>query len=114
MDSGHIVATQELAKMYKELNGLKESYHLESATLLEIMSKHLNAAQIYIEGKGYVLENRGIKVIKLAESLHKIDHNNQKIINEKVEKAVGNAYGTLMQYLDSKRDRDTLKSVLQI
>lgn len=66
MDSVHIVATQELTKMYKELNGLKESYHLESATLLEIISKHLNLAQIYIEGKGYVLENRGIEIVKIG------------------------------------------------
>lgn len=112
MDNGLIVATQDLAKMYKELNGLKESHHLESAILLEIVSKHLNVAQIYIEGKGYIIENRGIDTVKLVESLQKIEHNQQRIINQKVEEAVVNSYDTLLKYLDSKRDRDTLKSIL--
>ena len=112
MDNGLIIATQDLAKIYKEFNCLKDSYHIESATLLEILSKHLNVAQIYIEGKGYITENRGIETIKLVESLQKIGKNDQKIVNRKVEEAVGESYATVLQYLDSKRDQDTLKSVL--
>ena len=43
--NGLIVPTQDLAKKYKELKSSKESNHLESLCLLEIMSKHLNVAQ---------------------------------------------------------------------
>lgn len=40
-----IVATQDLARKYKELKNLKESAHIESSRLLEIMSKHLNLGE---------------------------------------------------------------------
>lgn len=52
INNGLIVATQDLARKYKELKNLKELAHIESSRLLEIMSKHLNLAQIYIGGKG--------------------------------------------------------------
>ena len=41
MNNGLIVPMQDLAKMYKELKGLKESCRIESARLLEVLSKHL-------------------------------------------------------------------------
>ena len=41
MNNGLIVPMQDLAKRYKELKGLKESCRIESARLLEVLSKHL-------------------------------------------------------------------------
>lgn len=55
MENGLLVPMQDLVKKYKEFKDLKESSHLESSHLLEIMSKHLNVAQIYIDGKGYTM-----------------------------------------------------------
>lgn len=112
MNNGLLVPTQDLVKKYKELKGLKESSHLESSRLLEIMSKHLNVAQIYIDGKGYIVENHGKEIVKIVESLQQIGKTDQTVVNQRVEEAIGSRYDTLLQYLDSKRDRDTVKAIL--
>jgi len=112
MNNGLLVPTQDLVKKYKELKGLKESSHLESSRLLKIMSKHLNVAQIYINGKGYIVENHGKEIVKIVESLQQIGKTDQTIVNLRVEEAIGSTYDTLLQYLDSKRDRDTVKAIL--
>lgn len=112
VNNGLIVPTQDLAKKYKELKRFKELTHLESSCLLEIMSKHLNVAQIYIEGKGYIIENHGRELAKVVESLQQLRESDQAIVNRKVEEAVGSTYETLLKYLDTKRDRDTVKAIL--
>lgn len=112
MNNGLLVPTQDLVKKYKEFKGLKESSHLESSHLLEKMSKHLNVAQIYINGKGYIVENHGKEIDKIVESLQQIGKTDQTIVNLRVKETIGSAYDTLLQYLDSKRDRDTVKAIL--
>ena len=101
-----------MQKKYKELKGLKESSHPKLSSLLEIMSKHLNVAQIYIDGKAYIVENHGKEITKVEESLQQIETADQAILNQRVQEAIGGRYDTLMQYLDSKRDRDTVKAIL--
>ena len=112
IENGLLVPTQDLVKKYKEFKGLKESSCLESSRLLEIMSKHLNVAQIYIDGKGYIIENHGKEIVKIVESLQQMGKTDQTIVNQRVEEAIGSTYDTLLQYLDSKRDRDTVKAIL--
>ena len=112
MENGLLVLTQDLVKKYKEFKGLKECSRLESSRLLEIMSKHLNVAQIYIDGKGYVIENHGKEIVKIVESLQQMGKTDQTIVNQRVEEAIGSTYDTLLQYLDSKRDKDTVKTIL--
>ena len=46
------------------------------------------------------------------DSLKNVQRNDQLTVNKTVEEAIGSNYETLMEYLDSKRDRDTLKAVL--
>ena len=112
LENGLLVATQDLAKQYKKMKGLKESNCMESSRLLEIMSNHLNVVQIYIEGKGYITENRGKEVVQLVDSIQNVKRMDQKIVNNKVKQAIGGSYDTILEYLDSKRDRDTLNAVL--
>lgn len=112
MNNGLLVPMQDLVKKYKESKGLKESSHLESSRLLKIMLKHLNVAQVYINGKGYIVENHGKEIVKIVESLQKIGKADQTIVNQRVEEAIGSMYDTLLQYLDSKRERDTVKAIL--
>lgn len=47
INNGLVVATKDLVQKNKELKKLKESAHIESSRLLEIMSKHLNLANLY-------------------------------------------------------------------
>ena len=80
--------------------------------MLEILTKHLNVVQIYLKGKGYIIENRGPEVVKLVNSLNKITTHDQTFINEKVKEAIGGQYDIIMDYLDSKHDRDALNTIL--
>ena len=112
LESGVLVATQDVVKKYKELKGLKKSSCIKSSQMLEIMAKHLNIVQIYVNGKGYIIENRGAELGKQVDSLNKIKKIDQASVNDIVKKAIGNKYNTIMQYMDSKRDRDTLNTVL--
>lgn len=112
MNNGLLVPMQNLVKKYKESKGLKESSHLESSRLLKIMLKHLNVAQVYINGKGYIVENHGKEIVKIVESLQQIGKADQTIVNQRVEEAIGSMYDTLLQYLESKRERDTVKAIL--
>ena len=64
IDNGMIVPTQDIAKKYRELKGLKQGSRIESARLLETISKHLNVIQIYIRQRGYIIENHGTDVVK--------------------------------------------------
>ena len=112
IENGPIVATRDVAKIYKELKELKPSYRIESSKLLEIMGKHLNVAQIYIDGLAYILENPGDEVLRSLNAIHKISAVKQSTTNEKVREVIGNDFGIILQYLDSKRDRDTLNAIL--
>lgn len=103
---------KNLQKNYKELKCLKESGNFELSRLLEVMSKHLNIAQIYIEGKGYIIENHGKEITKIVDSLQQIEKTNETIVNQRVQEVIGSKYDTLLQYLDSKRDQDTVKAIL--
>jgi hypothetical protein len=76
------------------------------------MGKHLNVAQIYIDGKAYILENPGDEVLRSLNAIHKISALKQSTTNEKGREVIGNDFGIILQYLDSKRDRDTLNAIL--
>lgn len=102
MNNGLIIPTQILANKYKELKGLKDSTCIESARLLEVLTKHLNVVQIYIDGKGYILENHGQEIVRIVNSLKDIQSADQSVINKKVEEAIGDNYAAMIQYLDSK------------
>ena len=95
--NGPIIPTQVLAKKYKELKALKDFTRVESARLLEVLTKHLNVVQIYIEGKGYILENHTPEIVKIVNSLENISKDDQLIVNQKVEEAIGSNYETVLQ-----------------
>ena len=103
LENGLLVATQDLAKQYKKMKGLKESNRMESSRFLEIMSKHLNVVQIYIEGKGYITENRGKEVVQLVDSIQNVERMDQQIVNNKVKQAIGGRRG---RYLKSEQFPD--------
>jgi len=56
--------------------------------MVEVMSKHLNVAHIYIHGKGYIIENHGKEINKVVESLEQIEKRDQSVVNKKVEQAI--------------------------
>ena len=101
MNNGLIIPNQNLANRYKELKGLKDSTCNESARLVEVLTKQLNKIQIYIDGKGYTLENYGQEIVKSVNSLKDIQNSDQSIINKSGGGDWFN-YDTVIQYLDRK------------
>ncbi len=53
IEMGPIVRTQSLAAKYKEIKG-STAKRVTSSRILQSMAKHLNVAQIYINGVGYI------------------------------------------------------------
>lgn len=112
MNNGPIIPTQVLAKKYKEVKGLNDSTRIESARLVEVLTKHLNIVPIYKDRKGYILENHGQEIVEIVDSLRDMQKMIRQSSTKKIEEAIGSNYNTVMEYLDSKWDRDTLKAIL--
>ena len=77
-NEGPIVSTQEAGLVYKP----NKDHPVMSASLYETFSKYLNVLQIYIHGKAYLIENRGVNVSKLQET---INHTMGQFQNEYLE-----------------------------
>ena len=99
MNNGRIIPTWVLAEKYKEVTGLKESTRIESASLLELLTKHLNLIQICIDGRGDILENNSHEIKKTVDSLKNNQRNDQITVNQKVEEAIASNYEAVMEYL---------------
>ena len=111
IEIGPIVATQEMAKKYKEFKGLV-SRRVRSSRIIRSMSRHLNIAQIYMHGNGFVIENHGKQLLHPLGCIKKENNKDDSIIKEKVLEVIGKDFKDICEYLDNKRDRDTLKAVV--
>jgi hypothetical protein len=88
IENGPIIATQEMARKYKEVKGII-SKRVRSSRIIRSMSKHLNIAQIYIHGQGFVIENRGKELLDLLGCIEKEKNNNDNVVKEKVLQVIG-------------------------
>lgn len=109
LSEGPIIATQDAANLYCRHKGITSTVF--SSAFYEIVSKHLNFVQVYINGKGYFIENRGSEVMKL---LHTIERavNSQKMINDHVKEKLQGIYSKALKYIDTPRDRQLLKGII--
>ena len=82
--------------------------------IYELLSKHLNIIQIYISEKAFLMENRDCQLLDVANDIQKMfeSFNFRSKLNTHVEEQIGDFYRTALNYLDTKRDRDTLKFLL--
>lgn len=114
LQDGPVVPTQILANVYRENKGTDSNKKppYRSATFFHTISRHLNAMQIYLHGRAFILENRGAEVEKVIESLDGLKRPSQEVIKTRVGEAIGDVYSTALKYLDSKQDRDTVTALL--
>ena len=110
-EHGPLVKTQDISREYRQSKSLKIDVKEMSKSFFEKLSKHLPICQVYINGNGYLVEDRFTdvvvqiqKVINAAGSSADI----QRVMEEKI----GSTYGDALQFLDSKRDRDVLRGML--
>ena len=100
IENGPIIATQELAGKCRDVKSV-----VGSSRIIRSMSKHLNIAQIYIHGQGFVIENRGKELLNLLRLIEKESNKNVNIIKEIILKVIGDDFNVICEYLDSKRQR---------
>ncbi len=58
------------------------------------------------------MENPGKNILDLFACLENVNNIDEKIIKRKVEEVIGDEFGIICEYVDRKRDRDTLKAIL--
>ena len=91
-----------------------EPMRRKSVDIYELLSKQLNIIQIYIAKKVFLMENRDCQLLDVTNDIQKMFESFDFIskLNTHVEDEIGNFYRTALTYLDTKRDRDTLKFLL--
>ena len=105
--NGPVVKTQEVGKVYLSEKG--SSTRRRSLELYEILSKHLNLAQIYMFDTAYLTEN-STNLATITTSIRStidVEH----IVKEKVQDHLNDVFPTALKYLDSHRDRQVLKAL---
>ena len=65
--NGPLVATQDAAKVYTSGKGLQRNK--DAGELYEILCKYLNLMQVYIGGKGYLIQSTGTNVENLIQTI---------------------------------------------
>ena len=117
-----IISTQEAARIF--FNASKETApggscdeaikRKNSMEIYEALSKHLNLLQVYIHGKAFLIENRSSPLTEVVSNLKGIfdSFDFRARLNSHIEEKIGDCYKKALTYLDTKRDRDTLKYLL--
>ena len=105
---GLLVRTQEVLDMYYNLNRQlstteKQKPHsrMNVGTFYEIISKYLNIAQIYIDGKAYLLQNMTCDFGKLVETISSAV-TEQSIVNSPVSEQLQCIYPLVLRYADTE------------
>ncbi|KAJ7391446.1 hypothetical protein OS493_018493 [Desmophyllum pertusum] len=116
-----IISTQEAGRIYfasisterKEAGDVVKK-RKQSIEIYEVLSRHLNILQIYIRGTAFLLENRSSPLLETVQNFKTIldGFNSRTQLNTHIENKIGDVYRTALAYLDTKRDRDTIKFLL--
>lgn len=109
---GPSVPTTELCDIYKKTNGSSSNRRMMSAELFGITSKHLNIMQLYIEGQAFICENTQSDFASILSFVHN-QMKDRKHLNEHVTNTVGECFKEALNYMDSKRDRDTVIAMIE-
>ena len=112
LEHGPLVATQELAKTYKEKSNSTSHRRIMSSELFQILAKHLNVMQFEINGQAFMSENTSCDFSSII-SFKNAQKDNTQIFNKKVDEAIGDYFQDAVKYMDSKRDRDTAVALLE-
>ena len=111
-----IMPTQEAGKMLAACfeKPSEEPQRRKSVEIYKLLSKQLNIIQIYISEKAFLMENRECQLLEVANDIQKMfeSFNFRSRLNTHVEEQIGDFYKTALTYLDTKRDRDTVKFLL--
>lgn len=109
---GPLVATTELCDVYKKASGNSSDRRMMSAELFSIASKHLNIIQFYIQGQAFISENTESDFESIMSFIQN-QVNSRKHLNKHVTSTIGDSFKEGLNYMDSKRDRDTVTALME-
>ena len=112
-----LLETSKAAAIYKEkkasLLNKEQSLYFCPIDTYEKLSTHINIAQIYINQKAFIVEAKDTNIRKVVEivsdTLAKL---RKDAVKETVHSRLKDNFSEVLQYLDSKRDRNVLEAVI--
>ena len=112
-----LLETSTAASVYKKkkasLLNKEESLYFRPIDTYEKLSKHINIAQIYIDQKSFIIEAKDTDIRKVVEIVSDTLKNLSKdVVRERVHSCLKENFRYILQYIDSKRDRDVLEAVI--
>ena len=112
LEENLFASTQVYQKGKPDFLGIEEKLtEMRSSQLMEMLSKYINVAQVYLYGKAYLLIDQGQKLgefVKLLQNLLPTE----KVINDQLMDNLGKLFHTSLKFMDAKKDRDTLKALM--
>ena len=77
--------------------------------------QNLNIIHLHIKGTGFLMENRDtsplVQFVKCMTNIFYENHFKTKL-NKHIENEVGDIYRTALSYMDTERDKNTIKFIL--
>lgn len=98
--------------MYKNANGTLSERRMMAGELPGIVSKYLNVMQININGQAFMSQNTTSDFQALVSFLSN-ENQSRKHFNDSVEEFIGDCFNEALEYMDSKRDRDTVIGLME-
>lgn len=112
-----LLETSTAAKIYRKrkaslLNETESTYFCPIDTY-EKLSKQLNIVQIYIDQKAFIVEGKDTDIKKVVELVNnKLAKVSDGVLNDVVHSKLKDHFKDILQFLDSKRDRDVLEAII--
>ena len=109
---GPLVPTTELCDIYKKASGSSSNRRTMSAELFGITSKHLNITQLYIKGQAFICEDTQSDFSSILTFIRN-RVKDRRHLTEHVTNTIGDCFKEALNYMDSKRDRDTVTALIE-
>ncbi|KAJ7391492.1 hypothetical protein OS493_018539 [Desmophyllum pertusum] len=112
-----LLETSTAAEIYKKrkasLLNQKETTYFCPIDAYEKLSKQLNIVQIYINQKAFIIEGKDTDINKVVEIVNNtLGKVMDGAVNNLVHSKLKDNFNDILQYLDSKRDRDVLEAII--
>ena len=112
-----LMETSMAAAIFKKtkasiLNEEEKAYFCPVYTY-EQLSKKLNIVQIYIDQKAHIVEGKDTDINKVVKIITtRLNQLNDSVVKGLMERKLKDNFADVLQYLDSKRDRDVLEAII--
>lgn len=112
LQHGPLLPTTDLCAVYKNAKETASERRMMAGELFGIVSKYLNIMQLYINGHTFISENTTSDFQALVSFINN-QNQSRKHLNNSVEDLIGDCFNEALQYMDSKRDRDTVIGLME-